>query len=59
MMNNRLLLKGYLLGYERRILPRWIRKLFARSELHKAWLSGYHGRFEENGVCYGPNNPYN
>lgn len=35
------------LGYQQLILPRWFRKLVTRSELHKAWLSGYTGA----GIC--------
>ncbi len=39
-------------------MPRWLRRAVARSELHSAWLSGFHGRFEERGVKYGPARPY-
>ena len=48
----------YLHGYQRRVLPRWIRRTFACTQFHRAWLSGFHGRFEEAGVMYGPANPY-
>ena len=49
----------YLQGYSNRTFPRWLRKLIARTELHRAWLSGYDGCFEQDGVRYGPTNPYN
>lgn len=31
------------LGYQQFTLPRMVRRLFARTELHRAWLSGYTG----------------
>jgi len=55
---NAILHHVYLQGYGKRSFPRWMRKVIARSELHGAWLSGYHGRFEQDGVRYGPANPY-
>lgn len=58
MMSNAVLHRIYLYGYQRGYLPRWMRRIIARTELHRAWLSGYHGRFEEAGVSYGPANPY-
>lgn len=58
MTNNTILHWVYLAGYQRRTLPRWVRRIIARSPLHTAWLSGFHGRFEEAGVIYGPTNPY-
>lgn len=39
-------------------MPRWLRRLAARSELHRAWLCGFNGCFEQHGVRYGPVNPY-
>ena len=48
----------YLAGYSGWEAPYWMRLMLARTELHKAWLSGFHGRFEEDGVMYGPANPY-
>lgn len=56
MMSNAVLHRIYLYGYQRGDLPRWMRRIIARTELHRAWLSGYHGRFEEAGVSYGPAN---
>jgi hypothetical protein len=48
----------YLLGYRRWEMPRWVRRVITKTELHRAWLSGFHGRFIEQGVEYGPTNPY-
>lgn len=31
------------LGYQGFAFPRWIRKVMAKSEYHKAWLSGFTG----------------
>ena len=42
---------AYLFGYKGRILPRFIRKIFARSGLHKSWLAGHMGAFID--VCSG------
>ena len=53
-----LYLRVYLAGYSGRVLPRWLRRLVARSALHRAWLSGFTGYFEQDGVRYGPANPY-
>ncbi len=39
----------YLLGYKGVLLPRFVRRLFARSTLHDAWLLGYMGVYEECG----------
>ncbi len=47
-----------MLGYQGRVLPRMLRRLFVRSDLHRAWLCGFHGRFEEDGLLYGPAWPY-
>lgn len=58
MMSNAVLHRIYLHGYQRGRLPRWMRRIGARTELHRAWLSGFHGRFEQAGVSYGPANPY-
>ena len=48
----------YLTGYAHREMPRSLRRLIARSETHRAWLSGFHGRFIENEIQYGPADPY-
>ena len=50
--------RAYLAGYSGQIMPRWMRRALAGSELHRAWLAGFKGWFEENGICYGPANPY-
>lgn len=36
-----LLLRVYLEGYAGRLPPRWIRRVLARTALHRAWLLGY------------------
>jgi hypothetical protein len=33
----------FMLGYQQREFPRWFRRLVGRTELHRAWLSGYTG----------------
>ncbi len=48
----------YLAGYSGRVMPRCIRKLVAGSELHRARFLGFKGCFEEQGLRYGPANPY-
>lgn len=48
-----LYLKMYLCGYGGKLLPRWIRKLIAKTKLHRAWLAGFMGIFSENGVKHG------
>lgn len=50
--------RTYLTAYSGWRAPRWLRRLFARSDFHRAWLCGFHGWFEEAGVKYGPANPY-
>ena len=53
-----LLHRAYLCGYAGYALPRWARRALARTGLHRAWLLGSHGCFEEAGARYGPTNPY-
>lgn len=48
----------YLAGYGGWFLPRLLRKVTARSELHRAWLIGHLGFFEEGGMRFSPANPY-
>lgn len=31
------------IGYQGFLLPVWFRKLFAKTAIHKAWLSGFYG----------------
>lgn len=31
------------LGYQRFALPIWFRKLFAKTAIHREWLSGFYG----------------
>lgn len=45
-------------GFEMSRFMRFMRRMIARSELHRAWLLGSLGYFEEGGVSYGPCNPY-
>jgi len=53
-----MLMKAYFFGYQQKPVPRCVRRLFARSRLHRAWLSGSNGYFVECGVQYGTCNPY-
>jgi len=48
----------YLAAISGWIMPARLRKLVARSELHRAWLLGYMGFFHEAGIAYGPASPY-
>jgi hypothetical protein len=32
--------------------------MFARSQIHQAWLSGRDGNFWQHGIRFGPANPY-
>ncbi|HCV03891.1 MAG TPA: hypothetical protein DG048_14685 [Pseudoalteromonas sp.] len=54
-MINWLLLESYLLGYRQWIAPRWLRRLFAMTGIHRAWLTGNLGVFisegKKLGVC--------
>lgn len=44
----------YFLGYRGLLLPRWLRRTFARTHLHRSWLAGYMGiYFNERGRHYG------
>lgn len=53
-LRHRLYLEGHF-GYK---APRWIRRLVARTQLHRAWLYGYNGCFSEaDGTRYGPARP--
>jgi len=47
---------AYFVGYRQVMIPRILRKIFARSELHRAWLLGFNGCFEEVGIKYGTPN---
>lgn len=44
--------------YDGKVMPRSLRKLLARSEIHNAWLLGYMGFFEQDGIRFGPANLY-
>ena len=57
-MKRAFLLRVYIAGHRRQVMPRWLRKLLAGSELHRAWFLGFTGYFEENGTAYGLANPY-
>lgn len=57
-MKNAILHRIYLHGHSQKPLPRWLRRAAARSQMHRAWLSGFNGCFWEAGVRYGPANPY-
>lgn len=38
----------YLAGYSNLQLPRWARRVSARSVIHRAWLAGHMGVFQED-----------
>lgn len=47
----------YLAGYSGWIMPRKLRRLIAGSEVHRAWLIGHLGFFDEDGRHFGPASP--
>ena len=51
-------LRAYLAGLAGQVMPSRLRKVLAGSELHRAWLVGFLGFFEQDGVAYGPARPY-
>ena len=51
-------LRAYLAGHAQLALPHRLRKAIAGSELHRAWLVGFLGFFEQDGLAYGPAHPY-
>ncbi|OWJ77976.1 hypothetical protein [Haematobacter missouriensis] len=57
-LRNRLLHQVYLAGYCGTCVPRWLRRLLADSDWHRAWLLGHMRFFVEDGVAYGPANTY-
>jgi len=48
----------YLTGYTGKVAPKILRKTFARSRAHRAWLLGKLGYFREGEKSHGPCNPY-
>jgi len=50
--------RAYLAGHSDRVMPRQVRRLLAGTELRRAWLLGSMGFFEQDGIQYGPANPY-
>ena len=57
-ITNSLYHRIYLLGWRGWIMPRYLRKLIAHSEIHRSWFLGYNAYFEEDGVAYGLARPY-
>ncbi len=57
-VKTRCLHRIYLWGYGGGQMPRWLRQLIAGSEIHRAWVLGRDGFFEESGIQYGPANAY-
>ncbi len=55
---NAIYMRIFLAGYGGWIMPTRARRLIAGTMLHRAWLIGYLGFFEEDGIAYGPANPY-
>ncbi|MFD3435449.1 hypothetical protein [Alteromonas macleodii] len=52
-MLKNILHQSYILGYGQWLAPRWLRKVLAGTELHRSWLIGYMGIYEEQGKRYG------
>lgn len=50
--------QAYMLGYAGQDVPRVIRRMIGGSLIHRAWILGRGGYFEENGVSYGLARPY-
>ena len=50
MILNRVLFRLYLKGYKGVLYPRWTRKLFAKTEMHRAWINGHIGIYIEAGI---------
>lgn len=44
---------AYMQGYRGKVLPRAVRKLCAKSTLHRAWLAGHLGIFEQGNKRFG------
>jgi hypothetical protein len=45
--------RAYFIGYEQLFLPRRVRRVIAKSEIHRAWLAGNQGNIGElEGVLY-------
>lgn len=54
----KLLMRVFLHGHTHGEMPRWFRRAFARSDIHRAWLVGHDGCFWQDGMRFGPANPY-
>jgi hypothetical protein len=48
-MATSLSMRFYLAGYQGLVLSRPVRRLLAKTTLHRAWLQGHMGSFVENG----------
>ena len=48
----------YLLGYGGWYCPRSIRRIVARTEIHRAWFLGSTGHFSQDGIRFGLAQPY-
>ncbi len=48
----------FIAGYSGWQMPRFLRRMIARSELHRAWFLGATGFFEQDGTRFGLANPY-
>lgn len=47
----------YLAGYSGWMMPRRLRRVIPRSQIHRAWFLGSTGHFAEDGIRYGLANP--
>jgi hypothetical protein len=52
-MKRRLLHEVYLLGYSGWRMPRWLRRIAAGTQWHRAWLCGFLGCFTQDDGRHG------
>ena len=57
-LSNAFLHQVYLLGYGGWKCPRSIRRMVARTGIHRAWFLGWTGHFSQDGIRFGLAHPY-
>ena len=57
-LTNAILHRVYLLGYGGWHCPRSIRRMVARTEIHRAWFIWSTGHFSQDGIRFGLVHPY-
>jgi hypothetical protein len=57
-MINAIYQRIYLAGYGGFALPRLLRRILAKTQIHRAWFLGFNGYFEQDGTKYGLSNQY-